>query len=253
MKREGKEWRERVLQLKGVGLVRLSLSTRKLKCTRAECNLKILTSLLSHGHPRLTRQHAHHEEPAAQALPPLLLPSTKRTMPPELPRPQRWWSIFDPRSRSGQLYLALLSLRCFSALFGYGYIHPDEWMQSGEPYFGFKHASHRRAVALGVVPRPRATVDLSAALAVSRPRRTTPPNHEARPAVWTSALPDTADQHAVVNSARRHLRRMRIATPDSEIRALPVRHLDGNNNVPHPNPSATRTRPTCSHSASYTP
>lgn len=52
--------------------------------------------------------------------------------------PQRWWSMFDPRTRHGQIYLALLTLRCFSAFFGYGYIHPDEWMQSGEPYFGFK-------------------------------------------------------------------------------------------------------------------
>ncbi|GAC94908.1 glycosyltransferase [Pseudozyma hubeiensis SY62] len=50
---------------------------------------------------------------------------------------QRWWSMFDPRTRHGQIYLFLLAVRCYSALYGYGYIHPDEWMQSGEPYFGF--------------------------------------------------------------------------------------------------------------------
>ncbi|EST08761.1 GPI mannosyltransferase [Kalmanozyma brasiliensis GHG001] len=59
-------------------------------------------------------------------------------MPTNATGPQRWWSMFDPRTRHGQIYLSLLSLRCFSAFFGYGYIHPDEWMQSGEPYFGFK-------------------------------------------------------------------------------------------------------------------
>lgn len=42
----------------------------------------------------------------------------------------------DPRSRLGLLYWALVVLRCISALFGYAYIHPDEWMQSGEAYFG---------------------------------------------------------------------------------------------------------------------
>lgn len=47
----------------------------------------------------------------------------------------RWWSMFDPRTSHGRIYLCLLALRCFSALFGYGYIHPDEWMQSGETYF----------------------------------------------------------------------------------------------------------------------
>ncbi|SPO30750.1 related to SMP3 - alpha 1,2-mannosyltransferase involved in glycosyl phosphatidyl inositol biosynthesis [Ustilago trichophora] len=47
------------------------------------------------------------------------------------------WSAFDPRTRWGKVYLALLLLRCYSAFFGYGYIHPDEWMQSGEAYFGF--------------------------------------------------------------------------------------------------------------------
>ncbi|TKY88841.1 hypothetical protein EX895_002082 [Sporisorium graminicola] len=57
-------------------------------------------------------------------------------MPPTAVASPRWWSLFDPRTRHGQIYLVLLALRCYSALFGYGYIHPDEWMQSGEPYFG---------------------------------------------------------------------------------------------------------------------
>lgn len=48
----------------------------------------------------------------------------------------RWWSMFNPRTRHGQIYLSLLAVRCCSALYGHGYIHPDEWMQSGEPYFG---------------------------------------------------------------------------------------------------------------------
>lgn len=45
------------------------------------------------------------------------------------------WSVLDPRTRWGRLYLGVLLLRCLSAFLGYGYIHPDEWMQSGEPYF----------------------------------------------------------------------------------------------------------------------
>ncbi|SPO30997.1 related to SMP3 - alpha 1,2-mannosyltransferase involved in glycosyl phosphatidyl inositol biosynthesis [Ustilago trichophora] len=56
---------------------------------------------------------------------------------PLLPSSSSQWSVFDPRTRCGQVYLALLLLRCYSAFLGYGYIHPDEWMQSGEPYFGF--------------------------------------------------------------------------------------------------------------------
>ena len=56
-------------------------------------------------------------------------------MPP--PSTSSSWSAFDPRTRWGQICLALLLLRCYSAFFGYGYIHPDEWMQSGEAYFGF--------------------------------------------------------------------------------------------------------------------
>ncbi|UTT90576.1 hypothetical protein NDA17_007397 [Ustilago hordei] len=46
-------------------------------------------------------------------------------------------SVFSLRTACGRIYLALFLLRCYSAFFGYGYIHPDEWMQSGEPYFGF--------------------------------------------------------------------------------------------------------------------
>lgn len=45
------------------------------------------------------------------------------------------WAI-DARSRLGLLYWALVVLRCTSAFCGYAYIHPDEWMQSGEAYFG---------------------------------------------------------------------------------------------------------------------
>lgn len=58
-------------------------------------------------------------------------------MPPSSVRPPRWWSHLDPRTRHGQIYLLLLALRSYSAFLGHGYIHPDEWMQSGEPYFGF--------------------------------------------------------------------------------------------------------------------
>ena len=46
------------------------------------------------------------------------------------------WCIFDPRTEPGRLYFLLLTLRILSCFFGYGYIHPDEWLQSGEPYFG---------------------------------------------------------------------------------------------------------------------
>lgn len=46
------------------------------------------------------------------------------------------WDVLDPRTAWGKVYLGLLLLRCYSAFYGYGYIHPDEWMQSGEPYFG---------------------------------------------------------------------------------------------------------------------
>ncbi|SJX64581.1 related to SMP3-alpha 1,2-mannosyltransferase involved in glycosyl phosphatidyl inositol biosynthesis [Sporisorium reilianum f. sp. reilianum] len=57
-------------------------------------------------------------------------------MPTPAIRAARWWSLFDPRATHGRLYLLLLALRTYSALHGHGYIHPDEWMQSGEPYFG---------------------------------------------------------------------------------------------------------------------
>ncbi|PWY98160.1 hypothetical protein BCV70DRAFT_194346 [Testicularia cyperi] len=42
---------------------------------------------------------------------------------------------FVPRTKFGLIYTAILGLRCLSAFSGYGYIHPDEWMQSGEAYF----------------------------------------------------------------------------------------------------------------------
>lgn len=53
-----------------------------------------------------------------------------------LPSLRERLGVFDPRTQCGQIYLSFLALRCYSAFFGYGYIHPDEWMQSGQAYHG---------------------------------------------------------------------------------------------------------------------
>ncbi|SNX87126.1 related to SMP3 - alpha 1,2-mannosyltransferase involved in glycosyl phosphatidyl inositol biosynthesis [Melanopsichium pennsylvanicum] len=55
-------------------------------------------------------------------------------------------ALFDPRTRTGKVYLALLLIRFYSAFCGYGYIHPDEWMQSGEPFFGITQFNIAKSV-----------------------------------------------------------------------------------------------------------